>query len=196
MPHKSGHTNTGTTYKIYGTNQPYNGMAVEIGGYMYSTVGGALEGDSYQLVPLQGSPNVDPNQTPIPDMEVPIPRPAPPTPGNSQNNNPVVRTFRNRRDGSNRLEYLRLDGSDAAQLLHEHQDGTIMEGHNPNQMGAIVELNPLFGTAPDDMPPIIGGETGGGTPSGPQPNPSPGMSGQSNPQGGKTGPGQSPTGGY
>ena len=193
MPHKSGHTNTGTTYKIYGTNQPYNGMAVEIGGYMYSTVGGALEGDSYQLVPLQGSPNVDPNQTPIPDMEVPIPRPALPTPGNSQNNNPVVRTFRNRRDSSNRLEYLRLDGSDAAMLLHEHMDGTIMEGHDPNQMGAIVELNPLFGTGTDGNGT---GGGGGGTTGGPQPNPNPVMSGQSNPQGGKTGPGQSPTGGY
>ncbi len=36
-------------YRIYGTDEPYNGLTVEIGGFMYSTIGGALEGDSYQL---------------------------------------------------------------------------------------------------------------------------------------------------
>ena len=38
-------------YKIYGTNESYNGLTVEIGGYLYTTVGGALEGNSLQLVP-------------------------------------------------------------------------------------------------------------------------------------------------
>ena len=38
------------TYKVYGTNELYTGMTVEVGGFLYSTVGGALEGDSMQLV--------------------------------------------------------------------------------------------------------------------------------------------------
>tara|TARA_Y100001972_G_C7526398_1_gene265387 strand:- start:198 stop:593 length:396 start_codon:yes stop_codon:yes gene_type:complete len=50
-------------YKVYGTNEPYNGMTVEVGGFLYSTVGGALEGDSMQLVANpQPTPPPPPNQ--------------------------------------------------------------------------------------------------------------------------------------
>ena len=59
MPHTPGHTSA--PYKVYGTNEPYNGMTVEIGGFMYSTVGGALEGDSMQLV-------ANPQPNPVPDL--------------------------------------------------------------------------------------------------------------------------------
>ena len=59
MPHTPGHTSA--PYKVYGTNEPYNGMTVEIGGFMYSTVGGALEGDSMQLV-------ANPQPNPLPDL--------------------------------------------------------------------------------------------------------------------------------
>ena len=59
MPHTPGHTSA--PYKIYGTNEPYNGTTVEIGGFMYSTVGGALEGDSMQLV-------ANPQPNPLPDL--------------------------------------------------------------------------------------------------------------------------------
>ena len=183
MPHEPGHneemlsgtaqrtSGENTTYKVYGTNEPYSGITVEVGGFLYSTVGGALEGDSMQLVSLDGGPIVDPNQ--MPNVDVTVPNTS--TPGNAQNNNPVVRTFRNRRDGSNRLEYLRLDGSDAAMLLHEHMDGTIMEGHDPNQMGEIVQLNPSFGTSTDRN------DTGGGTttPSSTTPTPRSGGGGMS-----------------
>ena len=49
-------------YKVYGTNEPYNGLTVEVGGFLYTTVGGALEGNSLQL-----TANVQPQQTqPIP----------------------------------------------------------------------------------------------------------------------------------
>ena len=52
-------------YKVYGTNEPYTGMTVEIGGHLYSTMGGALEGDSYQLIANapNATPNFDPNRT-------------------------------------------------------------------------------------------------------------------------------------
>ena len=40
--------------------------------------------------------------------------------------------------------------------LHEHQDGTIMEGHDPNNMGVVVMLNPIFGTIdPGAAPSVI-----------------------------------------
>ena len=62
MPHIPGHFQTrdrsnnisnSPNYRIYGTNQPYSGMTVEIGGHLYTTKGGALEGNSYQLVAAQ-----------------------------------------------------------------------------------------------------------------------------------------------
>tara|TARA_B100000902_G_scaffold125164_1_gene124908 strand:+ start:165 stop:464 length:300 start_codon:yes stop_codon:yes gene_type:complete len=49
MPHTPGHTNN-NSYMIYGTDEPYSGLTVKIGGYMYTTVGGALEGHSVQLI--------------------------------------------------------------------------------------------------------------------------------------------------
>ena len=41
-------------YKVYGTNEPYFGHVVRVGEYDYTTVGGALEGDSVQLVTVNG----------------------------------------------------------------------------------------------------------------------------------------------
>ena len=34
-------------YKIYGTNQMWNGSVIHLGNRIYTTVGGALEGNSY-----------------------------------------------------------------------------------------------------------------------------------------------------
>ena len=57
-------------YKVYGTNEPYSGMTVEIGGFLYTTDGGTLQGDSLQLTanPLFEAqptpPNQNNNQTP------------------------------------------------------------------------------------------------------------------------------------
>jgi len=42
--------NITSIYKIYGTNEPYSGRTVEVGGQLYTTVGGALEGNSYQVI--------------------------------------------------------------------------------------------------------------------------------------------------
>tara|TARA_B100001094_G_scaffold81151_1_gene77352 strand:+ start:222 stop:668 length:447 start_codon:yes stop_codon:yes gene_type:complete len=132
-------------YKIYGTDEMYSGLTVDVGGYMYSTIGGALEGDSVQLVAGGGSnPNMNTNQIP-----------------NTQNNNPVTRTF------VSRTTYYRQDGTTvpSGAELHQHQDGTIMLGHDPNNMGAVVTtINP--------NPPIGSGNGGSGntTPGGPRNN--------------------------
>ena len=42
------------TYIIYGTNQPYSGRVVEVGGQLYTTQGGALEGYSFQVMARGG----------------------------------------------------------------------------------------------------------------------------------------------
>ena len=106
-----------TQYKVYGTNETYSGLTVEVGGYQYSTRGGALEGDSMQLVAVaDSSPAVNPN--------------------------PVTRTF------VSRVTYYREDGTPVpiGSNLHQHADGTIMLGHDPNNMGAIVtRQNPNAG---------------------------------------------------
>jgi|9_EtaG_2_1085328.scaffolds.fasta_scaffold28428_3 hypothetical protein len=136
MPHKPGHTNRNTTsYKVYGTNENYSGMTVEVGGFLYSTMGGALEGDSMQLVATAGSnPNMNTNQIPNPQNQ-----PAIQSPGVQ---NPVTRTF------VSRVTYYRQDGTSVpiGSNLHQHADGTIMLGHDPNNMGAIVtRQNPNAG---------------------------------------------------
>ena len=180
MPHEPGHneemlsgttqrtSGENTTYKVYGTNEPYSGIAVEVGGFLYSTVGGALEGDSMQLVSMDGGPIVNPNQ--MPNVDVTVPNTS--TPGNAQNNNPVVRTFRNRfqepTPGDRIYEYIRTDGSPGAMNLHEHQDGTIMTQHSmgPNDNSVVVTTTQpqTRGTGtPRNGRPRRTGQTGQGT---------------------------------
>ena len=65
MPHEPGHTNGGTPFKVYGTNEPYDGLTVEVGGFLYSTVGGALEGTSLQLFPTGESSTSPTEETQI-----------------------------------------------------------------------------------------------------------------------------------
>ena len=126
MPHIPGHIDDGVapngqnrtqaSMKVYGTNEPYTGLTVEIGGYHYTTDGGTLQGDSLQLVPMNGVSTQQQNQT---------------------TTNPVTRTF------VSRVVYYRQDGSAVpiGSDLHEHQQGQIMLGHDPNNMGAIVTRN-------------------------------------------------------
>jgi len=56
---------------------------------------------------------------------------------NQTTTNPVTRTF------VSRVVYYREDGSEVpiGSDLHEHQQGQIMLGHDPNNMGAIVTRN-------------------------------------------------------
>ena len=75
MPHILGHFEPGnispsTMYRIYGTNEPYRGMVVEVGGYLYTTVGGALESNSYQLVAAQQMTPDDFGDAPPPRLQM------------------------------------------------------------------------------------------------------------------------------
>jgi len=55
----------------------------------------------------------------------------------SNTSNPVTRTF------VSRVAYYTRDGStvNPGTKLHQHADGTVMLGHDPNNMGAIVTTN-------------------------------------------------------
>ena len=105
MPHIPGHT-----YVIAGTNEPYSGRVIMIGGEPFTTESGTIEGNNQKLEDAQQ------NQT---------------------TTNPVTRTF------VSRVVYSREDGSEVpiGSDLHEHQQGQIMLGHDPNNMGAIVTRN-------------------------------------------------------
>jgi len=81
MPHIPGHFQARdieprVNYRIYGTNQPYSGMTVEVGGHLYTTVGGALEGNSYQVFAAQQM-TPDGFEGDIPPSPLPGRRPTP-----------------------------------------------------------------------------------------------------------------------
>ncbi len=128
------------TMKVYGTNEPYIGKTVRIGGFDYTTVGGALEGNSFQLVPI------DEGQTNVPlEEQTPIGSTLNIGGGESTvvDNNPVVNLFqapstpRYRREDNNQLVPIGAN-------LHEHQDGTIMTEHSmgPNDNSVVVTAVP------------------------------------------------------
>ena len=133
MPHEPGHNGNTTqaSYRIVGTERTYSGLVVMVGGHPYTTDGGTLQGNSQQLE-LVGNNNTSQTQT--------------------QNDNPVTRTF------ISRVLYYRQDGTTVpvGTEMHEHADGTIMLGHDPENMGEIVtRTNP-------DAPAPVGTGMGGG----------------------------------
>jgi len=107
---------------VYGTGQLYSGLTVLIGGYHYTTVGGALEGNSLQLVPI-----------PQAEVEQQIEQ------SGAENDNPVVELFqapatpRYRRSDNNLLVPIGAP-------LHRHADDTIMTEHSmgPNDNSVVV----------------------------------------------------------
>ena len=115
MPHEPGHNGNTTqaSYRIVGTDRTYSGLVVMVGGHPYTTDGGTLQGNSQQLE-LIGNNNTSQTQT--------------------QNDNPVTRTF------ISRVLYYRQDGTTVpvGTEMHEHANGTIMLGHDPENMGEIV----------------------------------------------------------
>ena len=115
MPHEPGHNGNTTqaSYRIVGTDRTYSGLVVMVGGHPYTTDGGTLQGNSQQLELIRNN-NTSQTQT--------------------QNDNPVTRTF------ISRVLYYRQDGTTVpvGTEMHEHADGTIMLGHDPENMGEIV----------------------------------------------------------
>jgi len=111
-----------TFMMVYGTGQLYSGLTVLIGGYHYTTVGGALEGNSLQLVPI-----------PQAEVEQQIEQ------SGAENDNPVVELFqapatpRYRRSDNNLLVPIGTP-------LHRHADDTIMTEHSmgPNDNSVVV----------------------------------------------------------
>ena len=116
-----------TFMMVYGTGEFYNGLTVMVGGYHYTTVGGALEGNSLQLmdIPQELLPEEDNNQLdPTQSLE---------------DRNPVVELFqapatpRYRRSDNNLLVPIGTP-------LHRHADDTIMTEHGmgPQDNSVVV----------------------------------------------------------
>ena len=152
MPHTPGHK-----YTVYGTGENYTGRTVKIGGELYTTVGGALEGNSLQVVETQDE-NIGTQPTPT--------LPTTPTTGMGDMDNPIIATFV-RGDGStyDRNYYLPISynfGEAGGQFgnpggpvisgtpLHVHEDGTVMTQHSMAGIGGtdesvIVTVQPPLG---------------------------------------------------
>ena len=114
-----------TFMMVYGTGEFYNGLTVMVGGYHYTTVGGALEGNSLQLmdIPQEPTPEEDNNLLdPTQSLE---------------DRNPVVRLFQ----AGATPRYRRTDNNLLVPIgtpLHEHADGTIMLDHSMDDRRIIV----------------------------------------------------------
>tara|TARA_R100000742_G_C4204932_1_gene32968 strand:+ start:37 stop:507 length:471 start_codon:yes stop_codon:yes gene_type:complete len=130
-------------YKIYGTNEPYSGMVVNIGNKLFTTVGGALEGNSYEVIEFTAGGGNQNTEEALPTMNPMNQLGEAPLPG--QLVNPVTRLFQAPREP----RYMRPDGTliPIGSDLHEHKDGTIMTGHSmgENDNSVIVTIVPSGG---------------------------------------------------
>ena len=151
-------------YKVYGTNQVYTGMVVNIGNKVYTTTGGTLEGNSVEVVPNTpggGNQNVEED---LPTMN-PMNQSSSPAAGN---NNPITRLFvyaPGFYEGQPR--YYRSDTGQEVELysqLHEHADGTVMTEHSMNNSVIVTTTPPNQTTRMNQTTPTTGGQntTGGG----------------------------------
>ncbi len=209
----------GAMYKIYGSNEAYSGRMVQIGEHMYTTQGGALEWDSYRLV--SDAPEVD--TPPNLDMTGPGLGVAPPAeeaffppgaigvgqgkinpyPGENIAFNPVINGHNTAATGH--FVYLLPNqfGNSVPYVgaYHEHQDGTLHVGVAANGSQHEIPNTEIIVPSTDGDTPGEGTGTGGGSGGSGgsgyiDPAKGPGM-GESNPIGGKQGPGTfGPTGGY
>jgi len=126
-------------FTVYGTGQFYSGLTVLIGGYHYTTVGGALEGNSLQLVPI-----------PQAEVEQQIEQ------SGIENDNPVVELFqapatpRYRRSDNNLLVPIGAP-------LHRHADDTIMTEHTMDGVGtpdgSVIVVEVIDESIGDGTPP-------------------------------------------
>jgi len=150
-------------YVIAGTRAPYSGRVIMIAGEPFTTVGGGIEGNNQRLEDSQQ------NQTTIGfGDDLGLDDFSPNTGASVRNvNNPVTRTF------ISRVVYYFKNGSQVrvGSKLHQHQDGTIMLGHDANNMGAIVtRIRPSSNDASfanddlglDDFDPNSGGSSNTG----------------------------------
>ena len=138
------------TMKVYGTNEPYIGTTVMIGGFEYTTVGGALEGTSLQLTPIDdGSTEVIEQQTPIGSA----------LDSTTENNNPVVELFQ----APTTPRYSRSDNNQLVPIganLHRHADGTIMTEHSMGpEDNSVIVLEVIDETINDNGMNNGGGQT-------------------------------------
>ena len=57
------------SYKIYGTDESYDGKVVNIAGDLFTTIGGALEGDSKQVIEAGKKENPLSGEDLLPDKD-------------------------------------------------------------------------------------------------------------------------------
>jgi hypothetical protein len=142
-------------YKIYGTNQSYSGKVIKLGNKLYSTVGGALEGDSKEVIETQAGTGNSGNQLAVMNSTQTAAQ---------STDNPVTDLF----NAPASPRYYKPNGAivPIGAPLHRHADGTIMTEHTmgPNDNSVVVTTTrtgtPITGTATTPTPPTPQGEYG------------------------------------
>ena len=113
------------SYKIYGTDESYDGKVVNIAGDLFTTTGGALEGDSKQVIESTKRENPLSGEDLMPENDKNL--------FQQGGDNPVIRTFQAPRSP----RYYKSDGTviPVGYKLHQHADGTIMTEHSMDGTG-------------------------------------------------------------
>ena len=155
------------SYKVYGTDESYDGKVVNIAGDLFTTIGGALEGDSKQVIEAGKKENPLSGEDLLPDKDKNL--------FSDKEDNPVTRTFQAPRSP----RYYKSDGTviPVGYKLHQHADGTIMTEHSmgPGDGSVVVTtgrvanrrrggggVTPAGGSAPTDGTGRRGGRSGDG----------------------------------
>ena len=178
-------------YTIYGTNEAYTGRVVNIGNRLFTTRGGALEGNSYEvIIPTTTGGNQNTEE----DLPTMNPSNQESSAGASTNHGETMNYFVYSPEFYSHGPYYRTDNGQEVTLysyLHTHADGTIMTGRNMSDSGNAV----LADGSPSPYPTVVAVTL---TPSaGSTPPPQSGMSQQGNQgnQGNQGGSGNGGTGG-
>ena len=156
-----GHTNNKTTYTVYGTNKPYTGKVVEIGGFIYSTESGALECVPFgqQLVATQNQNQSDV----VTDSMAPLMTEQNVTTPTPSQNEDVVTPFVVGDGSSFGIgNYFYFDGNQVPNGTELHHHTIIPEGRTSNFMTQhIMDGNDVdvFTSPPNQQAQITGGPT-------------------------------------
>mgnify|MGYP003625637819 CR=1 FL=1 len=143
----------GPQYTIYGTNETYTGRVVNVGNRLFTTRGGALEGNSYEvIIPTTTGGNQNTEE----DLPTMSPSNQESSPGSSMHSGMggVSNFFIYSPEFYNHGPYYRTDNGQEVTLysyLHTHTDGTIMTGRNMSDSGNLI----LADGSPSPYPTVV-----------------------------------------
>ena len=133
-------------YTIYGTNEAYTGRVVNIGNRLFTTRGGALEGNSYEVIIPSTSGGNQNTEEDLPTMNASNQESSAGV-GAGTDHGATMSYFIYAPESYGHGPYYRTDNGQEVTLysyLHTHSDGTIMTGRNMSDSGnaLLADGNP------------------------------------------------------